>query len=154
MRRGVHEELGEVGTFGWVVILLVVGALVAVPYVFMTRQEANDAQTAVAAGGRANDVAAQADLVNATTVAQAWFATNGTLQGFSPTEAAAQEPSIVWDAAAAQPGHVSVRGADATSVVLVTLGAGGPLCVGIIDGAVTRGRADAATAAQCTDQGW
>jgi hypothetical protein len=153
MRLG--EQRGELGTVGWVIVLVVVGSLVAIPYVFMTKQGANDAQTAVAAAGRASDTAAEATLTDATHVVQTVFVSNGTLTGFSPAEGAAEEPQIHWGTASpSAPDVVSIRGADATSVALVTMGATGPLCIAFNDGVVTYGHAEAANAAQCPDAGW
>lgn len=139
---------------GWAVILVVVGALVAIPYVYLTRQEAGGAQTALAVADQANDVAAESALTTAAAVAQSWLATNASLQGFGPAQASTEEPSIAWDAAAAQAGHVSIRGADAASVVLVTQGAAGPLCIAVNGGVLTYGHADAANAAQCAGRAW
>lgn len=140
---------------GWVVILVVVGALVAVPYVFMMRGETDGAKTAVDAASRASDVGAETTLTDALRVAQTWYATNGSLQGFGPAQAATEEPQTPWDASpTAEVGHVSIRGADASSVVLVTMGSSGPLCVSLSSGRAGYGHVDAANASQCAGVSW
>jgi hypothetical protein len=153
MRPG--EQRGELGTAGWVIVLVVVGSLVAIPYVFMTKQGTNDARTAVAAASRASDAATEATLTDAIHAVQTVFVSNGTLTGFSPAEGAAEEPQIHWGTAIpSAPGVISIRGADAASVALVTTGATGPLCIAFSDGVVTYGHAEAANAATCPDAGW
>jgi hypothetical protein len=153
MRLG--EQRGELGVIGWVVVLAVVGALVAIPYVFMTKQEANDAQTAVGAASRASDVAAETSLTDAIRVPQTLFVSDGSLTGFSPQQAAAEEPQIRWGSTpTAVAGTISIRGADASSVALVTLGATGPLCIAFDGGVVTYGHADAANASECAGTSW
>jgi hypothetical protein len=151
----LRDQRGEFGTLGWVITLVVVGALVAIPYVFMTKQEANDAQTAVGAASQASDVATESTLTDAIHVVQSLFVADGTLEGLTPAQAAAEEPQVPWgNASPASPSVVSIRGADATSVALVTMGATGPLCIAFSNGAVTYGHADAANAAQCAGAGW
>ena len=87
--------------------------------------------------------------------AKVYFAEQGTMAGYGPAQSAAFDPSIPVDASpTATSGHVSIRGVDATSAVFVTKGGAGPLCIGLTGGVLSFGRADAASAAQCTGTAW
>jgi hypothetical protein len=165
-------ERGEISLGLVAVMAIIVGAVWAVPMVFLQHEEADraadliggSAAHAPAGGagaatapadpvGASNDVRAQADLANAVVVAQTYFAENGSLGGFTPQVASGLEPSITFTAGAASSGAVSIRGVTATSVVLVTTTARGPLCAAVDSGAVSRGRVDAQSPAQCAG-GW
>lgn len=138
-----------------VVVLALVGAAVAATFVLMGRQETGAAQTALDLVPKADDASAEVMLNSALTGAQTWWAENGTMVGYGPAAAAEFEPDVRFDAApVAQTQQVSIRGADATSVVLVTRGGTGALCLGLTDGVVSYGRADAASAAQCVGSSW
>ena len=85
--------------------------------------------------------------------AQAYYAENGTFDGYGPDAAATFDPSIVYTAGAAAPGMVSMV-VTPTSVVLVTLvDRGGYLCAAAAGDLVTFGRSNAASADQCSG-GW
>jgi hypothetical protein len=148
-------QRGGVNVVVVVVVLALVGAAVAAAYTFMGKQEVDGAQTAIGQVGKADDASAEVTLTSALTGAQSWWAENATMEGYGPTPAAAFEPDIAFDASStAEAQHVSIRGADATSVVLVTLGGTGPLCVGLTNGVVSYGRVDASSAAQCVGTSW
>jgi len=151
----LRGERGELSVVGWAVILVVVGSLVAIPYVFMARKEADTARTGIDAIGQANDAAAQLQLKNALVGAQTWYAEQGTLEGFSAAQATAFDPQTPYDEnGAATTGRVSVRGVGADTVVFVTKGGAGPLCAALNAGSVTYGSVDAASALQCSGTGW
>lgn len=140
---------------GWIVALVVLGALVAVPYVYLGRSDVTQVQQGVVAAAQAEDVQAETLLTTAAQGAQVFFVEQGSMAGYGPTQASAFDPQTPFDTSpTATPGHVSIRGADATSVVLVTRGGSGPLCVGLTAGVVSFGRVDAASAAQCTGAAW
>ncbi len=148
-------EAGELSMIGWVVILVVVGAFAAVPYVFLSRKEVDSAQTGIDAIGRTNDVSAELSLKNALVGAQTWYAEQGTLLGYGVAQAAQFDPQARFDAAGlATTGSVSVRGLGPATVVFVTKGGTGPLCAALNAGSVTYGKVDAASAAQCAGTGW
>jgi hypothetical protein len=173
-----RSERGYVG-FRLLVVLGVMVALVwVVPLVFLDeggttgaagptapRQPAAEPQAAAPTGssgapdvashpiGAAEDVAAQSTLNEAIRGAQAYFAEQGSFEGYGPDAAKAFDPSIVYTAGAAAPGMVSMA-VTPTSVVLVTLvERGGYLCVAADGNLVTFGRSNAATADQCSG-GW
>lgn len=140
---------------GWIVALAVVGALVAVPYVFLGRSEVKQAQQGIGAADQATDAQAEVLLMDAAQGAKIYFVDQGSMAGYGPTQASTFDPSTPVDASpTATSGHVSIRGADATSVVLVTKGAAGPLCIGMTGSVLSFGRVDAASAAQCTGTAW
>jgi hypothetical protein len=150
--RGEHGELSLVG---WAVVLFVVGSLVAIPYVFMTRKEVETAQTGIDAIGQANDVSAQLSLKNALVGAQTWYAEQGSLMGYGAAQATAFDPQTPYDEAGiATSGRVSVRGVGPDTIVFVTKGGAGPLCAALNAGSATYGTVDAASAAQCSGTGW
>jgi hypothetical protein len=153
--RLFHDERGEFGMLGWVVAFLILGALIAVPYVFLGRKDAEQAQQGSAVVARANDASAEVLLTTAYQGAKVYFAEQGTFVGYGPTQASAFDPQTSFDASpTARREHVSIRSADATSVVLVTEGGSGPLCVGLNGDVLSFGRADAANAAGCTGTAW
>jgi hypothetical protein len=99
----------------------------------------------------AEGTAGTVSLEQAAVAADGYFANSGSYAGFTPTTAAAEEPSINWTIGAAVVGSVSIRGADATSVALVTKDASGAIqCVGLTSGVKTTGTQDAQSAAGCT----
>jgi hypothetical protein len=154
MDGGLRGEPGELSLTGWGLVFILVAILVWVPYSLLTRHHPPAKDQNLAAIDQATDASAQVTLTGALEVAQTWFTTNGSLQGFTAATATAEEPATHWDASpTAEAGHVSIRGADATSVVLVTKGAG-PLCVALNAGRVTYGHVDATSATQCTGAGW
>jgi hypothetical protein len=151
----VHGERGELSLVGWGVVLVVVGVLVAIPYTLLGRHEADTAEQGIQAIGKANDVSAEASLTNAMQGAKVWLAEQGSLVGYGVTQATDFDPQTKYDASAtAEAGVVSIRGASPSSVVLVTKGGTGALCAALTDGAVTYGRVDAGSAAQCTGTSW
>jgi hypothetical protein len=140
---------------GWIVALVVLGALVAVPYVFLMRSDVDQAKQGLGAVAQANDAQAETLLMNAAQAATVFFAEQGSMAGYGPTQAFAFDPQTPFDTSStAAPGRVSIRGADATSAVFVTKGGSGPLCVGLTAGLLTFGRVDAANAAQCPGAAW
>jgi hypothetical protein len=157
MERAIRfrGERGELSLVGWAVVLFVVGSLVAIPYVFMTRKEAETAQTGIDAIGRANDTSAQLSLKNALVGAQTWYAEQGTLMGYGVAQATQFDPQARFDASGvATAGSVSIRGVGPATVVFVTKGGAGPLCAALNAGSVTYGNVDAASATQCSGTGW
>jgi hypothetical protein len=150
-----RSERGELSLTGWAGVFVVVAILVWVPYMMLTRHRPPPVDQNIAAIDRAEDTSAEVTLTDAVEVAQTWYASNGTLQGFTPAVATAQEPDTHWDASpTAESGAISIHGADATSVVLVTKGAG-PLCIAVnATGTVTYGHVDASSAAECTGAAW
>jgi hypothetical protein len=151
MRRAT--ERGST-TFLWVAAMAIVaGIVVLVPFVFAGRQEAQHGRDAIAQVDRAKDVAAEATLETAIRSASAYFAENGTYQGFGPSSASTWDPAVRSTSGPATPGVVSVRGVTATSVVMVTSTGSSFLCAAQSGGVTTYGRVDASTAAACTG-GW
>jgi hypothetical protein len=151
----LNDERGQLGMIGWIVTLAVVGALVAVPYVFLGRGEVEQAQRGLAVVQQGNDASAEALLTTAYQGAKVYFAEQGTLAGYGPTQASAFDPQTRFDMSlTATSGVVCIRGADATSVVLVTRGGSGPLCVGLSGDALSFGHVDAANAGLCTGAAW
>jgi hypothetical protein len=167
-----NSERGDLSLWLIAVMAIVVGLVWAVPMVFLGHEEASRTADLVGATGshpasgprqtgaapvdpigKTNDVGAQADLNNAVQVAQMYFAENGSYTGFTPQAAAGIEPTITFTAGPAASGTVSIRGVTATSVVLVTATARGPLCAAAESSAVSFGRTDAQSPAQCTG-GW
>jgi hypothetical protein len=153
--RILRSERGEMGYLGWAIALVVVGVMIAVPYVWMGRQDVKDAQQGLQAVDQARDTQAETLLTSAAEGAREYVAEHGSMAGYGPAASQAFDPSIPVNASpTASQGTVSIRGADATSVVLVTKGGSGPLCLGVSDAASTYGRVDAASAAQCTGSAW
>jgi hypothetical protein len=171
---GMRSERGYVGVRLVVVLAVVVAIVWAVPFVFLNKDDGDTAgatspasqpQPAEPAGstgapdvashpiGAAEDVAAQSTLNEAIRGAQAYYAENGTFDGYGPDVAANFDPAIVYTAGAAAPGMVSMA-VTPTSVVLVTLvDRGGYLCAAADGDLITFGRSNAATADQCSG-GW
>jgi hypothetical protein len=100
----------------------------------------------------ARDLAAQNDLQTASVVASNFFATSGSYEGFTAATAKGLEPAIHWvDGGPATVHQVSIRGADASGVALVTKAeSGNILCIGQTAGGQTQGNTDAESAADCT----
>jgi hypothetical protein len=166
------DERGELGLRLIIVMAVIAGLAWAIPMVFLGHAEVDNAATLVGATGsgghggagatgapeapiaKANDVQAQASLNDAITVAQMYFAENGSYDGFTAQEAAAQEPVLHFTSGIASPGVVSIRGVTPTTVVLVTTTTnGGYLCAAADSSTVSFGRANAQSPAQCTG-GW
>jgi hypothetical protein len=149
------SERGELSLTGWAGVFIVVAILVWVPYSLLTRHRPPPVDQNLLAIDKTKDTSAEVTLTDAVEVAQTWYASNGTLLGFTPAAAIAQEPDTRWNASTtATSGVISIRGADATSVVLVTKGAG-PLCIAVNStGAVTYGHVNATSAAECTGAAW
>lgn len=154
-RSRLGGERGELSLGGWALVFVAVSICVWVPYTFLTRHKPPAKDPNLVAIDKATDTSAEVTLTDAVEVAQTWQATNGSLAGFTPAAATAQEPETRWDASpTAETGRVSVRDATDASVVLVTKGAG-PLCVAVnANGVVTYGHVDAQSASQCTGAAW
>ncbi len=151
----LRTQRGAMSLITVVLVMAVVGAIVAVPFVFMGRAETDDARTALKAVDQANDAGAEVLLTNAVRGAQVWLAENGTLEGYGPQEAVAFDPQATYDTSpVAQANHVSIRGVGPQTVVLVTMGGGGPLCVSMTGQVVGYGRTDASAASQCSGTAW
>jgi hypothetical protein len=148
-----RNDLGATSFWLLLIVALVAGALVVVPFALAGHQEASHDQDAIAQIDRARDVSAQATLQTAVGGASAYFAENATFAGFDPQAAVLFDPSVGYTTGAAAPDLVSIRGVTPTSVVLVTSTGSGYLCAAVSGGVVSYGRADAATAAACTG-GW
>ena len=174
-----RSERGDVGVRLLVVLGVVVALVWVIPFVFLNRggdgrdvagatapedpiDQPQPAEPAGSTGkpdvgshpiGAAEDVAAQSTLNEAIRGAQAYYAENGTFDGYGPDAAGNYEPSIVYTAGAAAPGMVSMV-VTPTSVVLVTLvDRGGYLCAAANGDLITFGRSNAATAGECSG-GW
>lgn len=133
-------------------ILVAAALAIGFPAWMLVRGTEQAARNAGAGLERAEDLRADALLVGAAGVAQSYFAANGSFEGFTPQEAARLDPSFVWNAdPAASPGVVSIRGVTATSLALVTVGAGRPLCLATEEGRIWKGTTDARSAGDCTD---
>jgi len=172
----MRSQRGDVGIRLLVGLGVVVALVWVVPFVFLNKDgddgnaanataTASQPQPAEPVGstgkpdvashpiGAAEDVAAQSTLNEAIRGAQAYYAENGTFDGYGPDAAATFDPSIVYTAGAAAPGMVSMV-VTPTSVVLVTLvDRGGYLCAAAAGDLVTFGRSNAASADQCSG-GW
>lgn len=167
------QERGELGLRVVIVMAFVAAVAWTVPMVFFGRQATE--HTAVLTGasdsqdpgsgttggqapvdpiGKANDISAQAMLNTAIRSTQVYFAENGTYQGFDATAAGQYDPSTIYTSGPAAPGAVSVRGVTPTTVVMVTATVDGAfLCAAAQADAITFGRADAQSPAQCSG-GW
>jgi hypothetical protein len=148
-------QRGELTLGGWALVFVAVSICVWVPYTFLTKNKPPAKDPNLVAIDKATDTSAEVTLTDAVEVAQTWLATNGSLVGFTPAAATAQEPDTRWDASPkAESGRISIRGATDSSVVLVTKGAG-PLCVAVnANGAATYGHVDAQAASQCAGAAW
>jgi len=154
-RALIEDERGQLSTVGWIVALLVLGALAAVPYVFLMRGDVQQAQQGIGEAARATDAQAETLLMDAAQGAKVYFAEQSSMTGYDAAQAATFDPSTPVDQSPiARSGTVSIRGADATSVALVTQGGAGPLCIGLTGGVLSFGRVDAASAAQCAGTAW
>src|SRR5262245_42197595 len=169
-----RSEGGYVGVRLLVVLGVLVALVWAVPFVLLDRggegpaaagatAPAGPTQPAGSTGkpdvathpiGAAEDVQAQSTLSEAVRGAQAYYAENGTFQGYGPDAAKAFEPSIVYTAGAAAPGMVSMT-VTPDSVVLVTEvdRGGGYLCAAASGDLVTFGRSNASGVDECSG-GW
>ena len=146
-------NLGATSSWLLMIVALVAGALVVVPFALAGHQEANHDRVAIAEWEKARDLGAQARLQTAVRGASAYFAENATFAGFDPERASTFDPSIRYTIGAPTANAVSIRGITPTSVVLVTSTGTAYLCAAVIDGLVSFGRANAATAGACTG-GW
>lgn len=150
MAKRLRGERGGL-SLGLVVGGLVAGALLAIPLVLMSRTQAERGEEAIGQLGMARDAAARVELDTAMRAAQAYYAENGTFEGYGPEVAASYDPSIRYNSSpAAVEGEVSIRGVTATSLVLVTRSPSGtPLCAAAISEAVTYAQVDAVTPFEC-----
>jgi len=148
-----RNELGATSFWLLMIVALVAGALVVVPFALAGHQEATHDREAIAQIDRARDLSAQATLQTAVRGAGAYFAENATFEGFDPQQASLFDPSIRYTSGAPTAGAVSIRGVTPTSVVLVASTGSAYLCAAMSDGVVSYGRANATTAAACTG-GW
>jgi hypothetical protein len=157
----------------WVVVAMAVVAAFAwaIPMVFFGHEAVDNAATLTGGSkpheghgssgeapadpiGKANDVEAQAMLSTAIRSTQAYFAENGSYQGFDASVAGQYDTSTTYTTGPATVGVVSVRGVTPTTVVMVTATkGGGVLCAAAGASGVTYGREDAQSAAQCSG-GW
>jgi hypothetical protein len=119
--------------------------------VLMGRSQTDEAKRDLRHVDTARGAQAQSTLATAIEAAQLYFSEEGTFAGFTPEVASAREPSIVWTVGSAAVGRVSIRGASATGVALVTSTAPGTFaCVAANGPSVTYGTQDAAAPAACT----
>ncbi len=148
-----RNELGATSFLLLMIVALMAGALVVVPFALAGHEEASHDQEAIAQIERAREVSAQATLQTAVRGAGAYFAENATFEGFDPEQASLFDPSVRYTSGAPTASAVSIRGVTQTSVVLVTSTGSAYLCAAMNAGVVSYGRTDAATAAACTG-GW
>jgi len=148
-----REDLGATSSWFLMIVALVAGALVVVPFALSGREEANHDREAIAQWEKARDLRAQARLQTAVRGASAYLAENATLTGFDPEQASLFDPSIRYTSGAPTANTVSIRGVTPTSVVLVTSTGPAYLCAAVTGGVVSFGRVNAATAGACTG-GW
>lgn len=148
-----RNELGATSFWFLMIVALVAGALVVVPFALAGHEEASHDQEAIAQIERARELSAQATLQTAVRGASAYFTENATFEGFDAEQASSFDPSIRYTSGAPTASAVSIRGVTQTSVVLVTSTGSEYLCAAMSDGVVSYGRANAATAAACTG-GW
>ena len=148
-----REDLGATSSWFLVIVALVAGALVVVPFARSGREEANHDRQAIAQWEKARDLRAQARLQTAVRGASAYLAENSTLTGFDPEQASQFDPSIRYTSDAPTASAVSIRSVTPTSVVLVTSTGSAYLCAAVAGGLVSFGRVNAATAGACTG-GW
>ena len=149
--RRFGTERGE-GGFGLVVgLVLAAGIIAAAGLVLVGRSQTDKAERDVRQIDTARSAEAQSTLAAAIQTAQLYFSEEATFAGLTPEVASAREPSIVWTAGPAKADQVSIRGASATGVALVTSTAPGTFaCVAVNGPAVTYGTQDAAAPAACT----
>lgn len=146
----LRSERGSVGVL--TIAVIVVFALLAIvfPVWMLVRGTQRSAEDAAAPVEQARDVQADALLLGAAGVAQAYLAEHGSFEGFTPQTAAQLDPFFGWNASpVASTGAVSIRGVTPSSLVLVTAGAGRPLCLAVEPGGTRRGSTDARSAADC-----
>jgi hypothetical protein len=148
-----RDDVGATNSWLLMIVALVAGALVVVPFALAGHQEANHDRVAIAEWEKARDLRAQSRLQTAVQGASAYFAENATFAGFDPEQASTFDPSIRYTIGAPTASAVSIRGITPTSVVLVTSTGSAYLCAAVTDGVVSLGRANAATAGGCTG-GW
>jgi len=146
-------NLGATSSWLLMIVALVAGALVVVPFAMAGREEANHDREAIAQWERARDLRAQARLQTAVRGASAYLAENATFGGFDPEQASLFDHSIRYTSGAPTANAVSIRGVTSTSVVLVTSTGSAYLCAAVTGGAVSFGRVNATTAGACTG-GW
>ncbi len=116
---------------------------------------ASAAQQQINQGFAAEDVQAQSDLQSAAVAAKTFYAGSQTYASFDSAAARATEPSLAWtDGGPAAKGAISIRGASAAGVVLVTRSAAGHVfCMAVLATGQSEGRQDAQTTADCSG-GW
>ncbi|HEX6207523.1 MAG TPA: hypothetical protein VF058_04105 [Actinomycetota bacterium] len=147
----LRSERGSGSVLTIATILLGAALAIGFPVWMLIRGTQMQAESAAVGVQQAEDLRADALLTGAAGVAHSYLATQGSFQGFSPQAAAALDPSFRWNAdPVASSGTVSIRGVTATSVALVTVGSGRPLCLAIDSGQTRRGTTDARSAADCT----
>jgi hypothetical protein len=150
-RRGLRLERGEGGLGVVVGLVLAAGLIAAVGFVLVGRSQTDEAKRDLRQIDTARSAEAQGTLAAAMQTAQLYFSEEGTFAGFTPEAASAREPSIAWTAGPAMADQVSIRGASATGIALVTSTAPGTFaCVAANGPAVTYGTQDAAAPAACT----
>lgn len=149
--RRFGSERGEGGLGVVVAFVLVVGIIAATGFVYLGRSQTDGAKRDLQEVDTARSAGAQSTLAAAIQTAQLYFSEESTFTGFTPEAATAREPSIAWNAGPALANQVSIRGASATGVALVTSTAPGTFaCVAANGPAVTYGTQDAAAPADCT----
>jgi hypothetical protein len=148
-----REDLGATSSWFLMVVALVAGALVVVPFALAGHEEANHDRAAIAQWEKARDLRAQARLQTAVRGASAYLAENATFAGFDPEQASRFDPSVRYTSGAPTASSVSIRGVTPTSVVLVTSTGSAYLCAAVTGGVTGFGRANATTAGACTG-GW
>lgn len=114
-----------------------------------------EVQTDLNAIATAQDTAATTLLLTAMVAATTYAGTSGAgYAAFNAASAAQDEPGIKWTDGAAAQGVVAIRGATSDDLVLVTKSASGDaLCLAQSAAGQTKGKVDAANAADCTG-GW
>ena len=149
--RTKGTERGEGGLGVVVGLVLVAGIIAAAGFVLVGRSQTDEAKRDVQQIDTASSAQAQSTLAAAIQTAQLYFSEEGTFVGFTPEVATAREPSIAWNAGPSTVNQVSIRGASATGIALVTSTSPGAFsCVAADGPAVTYGTRDAATPAACT----
>ena len=138
MSDGSRSQRGEIQITTWAIVA-VVAVLAAVPFMLMARHETSSTQEAVDQIDTAKDASAKLLLANAIQNAEVYFAENGSLAGYGPDVARSFDPSAVYTTGPAAKDQVSIRGASATSIVMVTLGGSGPFCAAVNANVVTYG---------------
>jgi hypothetical protein len=132
-------------------LVLAAGLIAAAGFVLVGRSQTDEAKRDLMQIDTARSAEAQGTLAAAMQAAQLYFSEEGTFAGFTPEVASAGEPSITWTTGPATANQVSIRGASATGVALVTSAAPGTFaCVAANGPAVTYGSQDAATPTACS----